>query len=240
MPQGFARDRGDPATTLCLMPPRPEPPSQNVAEPLEPQRKMSRVGFEPTTLCLKGRSESAWPKTEYLRSFSLCAYDFADARPSKVFTRGHAFFSPLPVQRPAPAHPPNRRPATSSREKVEVLGNVVEDTGQRPDAKCGVPGKSSRECCPRSMVVKRRWLPVCRVVRYPSASRALARSSPETSLGSLMPRSLRRGRSEEIVSPWERRLPRSGIGRHLEPASSVARASIRSSVKIDSPRARAV
>jgi len=24
--------------------------------------------------------------------------------------------------------------------KVEVLGNVVEDTGQRPDAKCRVPG----------------------------------------------------------------------------------------------------
>jgi hypothetical protein len=40
-------------------------------------------------------------------------------------------------------------------------------------------------CSPRSRVVSRRWLPVWRLIRYPRSARAFARSSPETSRGSL-------------------------------------------------------
>jgi Family of unknown function (DUF6632) len=57
---------------------------------LRHKEEVSRVGFEPTTLCLKGCC-SAFAKIECLQRFSLGANDFADARPSKVFTRDHAF-----------------------------------------------------------------------------------------------------------------------------------------------------
>jgi len=57
-------------------------------------------------------------------------------------------------------------PATSAR--------VVDRVPTRSGLCCGMV----RWCSPPSSVVRRRWLPVCRVIRFPKTRSARARSSP--------------------------------------------------------------